>query len=93
LSQAKSKSAERYNNLLLVAALALFILCCIGQVAVEQKYHYKLQANTVRTKTVLSNIVLAMQIINDKRYKINEKDLRIVFESIDKFTQKISDII
>jgi len=93
LSQAKSKSVKRYNNLLLVAALALFILWCIGQVAIEQKYHYKLQANTVRTKTVLSNIYLAMQIINDKRYKIDEKDLRIIFEKIDKFTQNISDII
>lgn len=93
LSQAKSKSVKRYNNLLLVAALALFILWCIGQVAIEQKYHHKLQANTVRTKTVLSNIYLAMQIINDKRYKIHKKDLRIIFEMIGKFTQKISDII
>lgn len=93
LAQAKSKSAKRYNNLLLVAALALFILWCIGQVAVEQKYHYKLQANTVRTKTVLSNIYLAMQIIDDKRYEINEKDLQIVFEAVHEFSQNISDMV
>jgi DDE family transposase len=92
LAQAKSRSANRYNNLLLVAALALFILWCIGQVAVEQKYHYKLQANTVRTKTVLSNIYLAMQIIDDNRYEINEKYFRQVFVTIQEFTQKVSDL-
>ncbi len=92
LAQAKSKSAKRYNHLLLVAALALFILWCIGQVAVEKKYHYKLQANTVRTKMVLSNIYLAMQIIDDKRYEINEKDLRLIFVTIHEFSQKVSDL-
>lgn len=91
LAQAKSKSAKRYNNLLLVAALALFVLWCIGQVAVEQKYHYKLQANTVRTKTVLSNIYLAMQIIDDQRYEIDEKKFRVVFKTIQKFSQKFND--
>ncbi|MCU7833390.1 MAG: hypothetical protein KZQ56_12575 [gamma proteobacterium symbiont of Lucinoma myriamae] len=29
LAQAKSKSAKRYNNLLLIAALTLFLLWCI----------------------------------------------------------------
>ena len=89
LTQAKSKSTKRYDNLLLVAALAIFILWCIGQAAVEKKYHYKLQANTVRNKTVLSNIYLAMQIIYDKRYQIRVKELRIIFNSIADFTQKI----
>jgi hypothetical protein len=55
---------------------------CIGQAAVEQKYQYKLQASKVRTKTVLSNIYLAMLIIYDKRYEINTKVLRKVFEVI-----------
>lgn len=35
LAQAKSKSTQRYDNLLLVAALALFLLWCIGKVAVD----------------------------------------------------------
>jgi Transposase DDE domain len=89
LAQAKSKSTERYNNLLLIAALALFLLWCIGQTAVQQKYHHRLQANTVRHKTVLSNIYLAMQIINDQRYEIDLIYFRHIFENIDEFTQKI----
>lgn len=92
LAQAKSKSVKRYNNLLLVAALTLFLLWCIGKVAVDKKYHYHLQANTVRHKTVLSNIYIAIQIINDKRYTIKKKELRMVFEQISKFTKKIDDV-
>ncbi len=74
---------------MLVAALALFILWCIGQAPVERKYHHRLQANTVRNKTVLSDIYLAMQIINDKRYQIEIKPLKIIIDSITDFTQEI----
>jgi len=92
LAQAKSKSAKRYNNLLLIAALTLFLLWCIGKVAVDKKYHYRLQANTVRHKAVLSNIYIAIQIINDRRYTIKKKELRMVFENVSQFTRKIDDI-
>jgi hypothetical protein len=93
LAQAKSKSAERYNNLLLIAALALFVLWCIGQVAVEQKYHYKLQANSTRDRTVLSNIYLAMQIINDKRYPIDMERFKIIFSTITELSKNASEKI
>ena len=91
LAQAKSQSAKRYNNLLLVAALTLFLLWCIGQVAINNKYHYRLQANTVRHKAVLSCIYIAIQIINDKRYKIKKKELQKVFENISALTKKVND--
>ena len=93
LTQAKSKTTKRYDNLLLIAALALFLLWCMGKVAVDKKYHHYLQANTTRHKTVLSNIYIAMQIINDKRYKIKRKELQIVFEMISSFTRKIDDVL
>ena len=89
LSQAKSKSEKRYNNLLLIVALTLFLLWCIGQVAFENKYHYNLQANTVRNKAVLSNIYLAMQIVTDIRYKIDKKDIRNILNNISNFIQKV----
>ena len=89
LAQAASRSTERYNNLLLIAALALFLMWCIGRVAVQQKYNHRLQANTVRCKTVLSNIYLAMQIINDQRYEIDLICFRQVFEKINEYTQNI----
>jgi len=93
LAQAKSKHAKRYNNLLLVAALTLFLLWCIGRAAVDKKFHYRLQANTIRHKAVLSYIYIAMQIINDKRYKIKKKELRPIFEKISQFTRKVESVI
>jgi len=93
LAQAKSKHAKRYNNLLLVAALTLFLLWCIGRAAVDKKFHYRLQANTIRHKAVLSYIYIAMQIINDKRYKIKKKELRPIFEQISQFTRKVESVI
>ena len=92
LAQAKSRSAKRYNNLLLVAALTLFLLWCIGKIAVDKKYHHRLQANTTRHKTVLSNIYIAIQIVKDDRYQIENKELRIIFEQIPEFTKKINDV-
>jgi len=89
LAQANSRSTQRYNNMLLIAALALFLLWCIGQTAAQQKYHHRLQANTIRHRTVLSNIYLAMQIINDQRYEIDLIYFRHVFEKINEFTQNI----
>ena len=93
LGQAKSTTTERYNNLLLVAALALFLLWCMGKVAVDRKYHHQLQANTVRNYTVLSLIYLAMQIINDKRYKIKKKELKMVINNISSYTKNINEIL
>lgn len=92
LAQAKSKSAKRYNNLLLIAALTLFLLWCIGQAAINNKYHYRLQANTTRHKAVLSCIYIAIQIVNDKRYKIKKKELQNIFNNISEFTKKVNDV-
>jgi len=91
LAQAKSKSEKRYDNLLLVATLTLYLLWCIGKAAIDRKYHYQLQANTIRHRVVLSNIYIAMQIINDNRYPIEKKELQIVLKQISQFTQKIDD--
>lgn len=92
LSLARSKSTLRYNNLLLIATLTQFLLWCIGKVAVDKNYHHHLQANTIRHKTVLSHGYIAMQIVDDKRYKINMKELRMAFEQIDQFTLSIDHV-
>ncbi|MCU7960412.1 MAG: IS4 family transposase [gamma proteobacterium symbiont of Bathyaustriella thionipta] len=92
LAQAKSRSSKRYNNLLLLAALTQFLLWCIGKVAVDKKYHYHLQANTTRHKAVLSNIYIAIQIVNDKRYQIKKKELRRALEQVSQFTKTIVDV-
>lgn len=82
LSMACSTTPERYDNLFLIAALILFVLWCIGKVAYEHGYHRLLQANTVANRAVLSYIYLAIQIIDDQRYLIDDKRLQITMNSL-----------
>jgi len=65
----------------------------MGKVAVDRKYHHQLQANTVRTYNVLSLIYLAIQIINDKRYKIKKKELKMVINNISSYTKNIHEFL
>lgn len=75
LEYARSKSPERYDNLLLIAALILFVLWCVGYAAVEQGYHKQLQANSITTRNVLSFIFIAREVIDDKRYAIDARSI------------------
>lgn len=86
LSMARSTTAQRYDNLFLIAALTLFVLWCIGKVAYQQGYHRLLQANTVTTKAVLSHIYIAIQIIDDQRYSIDEACLKKIMNSLSQMT-------
>lgn len=70
LECANSRSVNRFDNLLLIAALILYLLWCIGCAAVMKKIHYSLQANTQKARMVLSIITIAREIIDDDRYFI-----------------------
>ncbi len=82
LSMARSTTAQRYDNLFLIAALILFVLWCIGKVAYQHGYHRFLQANTVTTRAVLSHIYIAIQIIDDDRYSIDDDCLQNTMNSL-----------
>jgi len=86
LACSRSQSAKRYDILLLISSLALYLLWCIGKVAEMKNYQRALQANTTKCRTVLSIIFLGRQIINDKRYKIKKKLLKQVMSEIWKYT-------
>jgi len=46
-----------------------------------------LLANTVRDKTVLSNIYLAIQVVTDPRNEVDERAIENILENIFNFTQ------
>ena len=56
LEYANSKSPERYDNLLLVAAMILFVLWCLGYASSQLGQAKLLQANTEKKRNVLSLI-------------------------------------
>ena len=72
LEFANSRTPERFNILLLIGALILYILWCIGFAAEQLNFHHSLQANTVKNRRVLSHIYLGREVIDDKRYKVDD---------------------
>lgn len=91
LEYARSKSPERFDNLLLIAALILFILWCIGYAALQLDYQSSLQANTVKKRNVLSNIYIGREVIDDSRYKVEGKAVIAVLKDLADLTIQVSD--
>lgn len=89
LACANSRSVERYDNLLLIAALILYILWCIGCAAVMKKIHYSLQANTLKNRMVLSVITIGREVIDDDRYYIPPEELNYVLSQLSSLTVNI----
>jgi hypothetical protein len=73
LEFANSRTPERFDILLLIGALILYILWCIGFAAEQLNLHHYLQANTVKNKRVLSHIYLGREVIDDERYTVDDE--------------------
>ena len=73
LEFANSRSPERFDILLLIGALILYILWRIGFAAEQLNYHHSLQANTEKSRRVLSHIYLGREAVNDLRYEVDDE--------------------
>ena len=82
LEYANSRSAQRYDNLLLVAAVILFILWCLGFASEKLNQSRLLQANTVKKRRVLSYIYLGREVVDDDRYCPDEPLLIYVYAQL-----------
>ncbi|MBL4764473.1 MAG: hypothetical protein JKX67_04215 [Colwellia sp.] len=82
-------SVERFDNLLLIAALILYLLWCIGCAAVMKKLHYSLQVNTEKERMVLSIITIDREIIDDDRYSIPIEAYMYVLSQLSNVTVNI----
>lgn len=70
-----TQNKERLQILLLIASLATVMLWLLGTIAKQSGQHWQYQANTVRTKNVLSVIYLGLRIANDERFIMYESDV------------------
>lgn len=73
LDEARVHSARRYDNLLLVGSLATFAVWLVGRVAEAKQLHRRFQANTVRTRKVLSTFFLGCRVL-DKKIRFSWQD-------------------
>lgn len=69
------QNPKRLAILLLLAALAMYVLWLIGLAAEAKKLHYRFQANTYRKTRVLSLIFLGLQIFEHCIEEITEHDI------------------
>jgi len=66
---------ERLQILLLIAALALIVAWLMGKATELTAQHWQYQANTVRTRKVLSSIFIGLKMIDDRRTTLTARDI------------------
>lgn len=81
----RTKTPERISILLMLVAIALFILLLIGVASENLGLHRRFQANTVRDRRVLSLIMLARQIVRDIRSYLRLNNL---IEGMEKISRR-----
>ena len=84
LDMARSRDEKRLEILLLIGALAMFMLWLVGLAGENKSLQYNYQANTIKKHRVLSLIYLGMQIIKEDKYEITKDDLLIAIKQIQK---------
>jgi hypothetical protein len=73
-----TRSAQRLQVLLLIAMIANFVLWLLGMAARNSQQHLQYQANTVKTRYVLSAVYLGLRVANDQRFKFSLNELHDV---------------
>ena len=74
-NEARSTATYRYENLLLIAQLATLAVWMIGQIAEMRQWQRHFQANTVRTKKVLSTFFLGLEVIKHSADNFLKREL------------------
>jgi Transposase DDE domain len=74
LEESKTYTRVRFEILLLIALLAIFVVTLLGKIGVELNLQYDYQANTVRNKPVLSLFFLGCQMIRQGNIDFNRDD-------------------
>ena len=75
LRYVRTKRPERLEALLLVAALASFILWLLGLAAADRQWGRQFQANTERRRNVLSTVFLGRELWRNHRFKVTLTEL------------------
>jgi hypothetical protein len=76
LDEARAYAAYRYENLLLVGALANFAVWLVGKLAEMKNQHRHYQANTVKSRSVLSIFYLGCRVLQKERPDFRETDFK-----------------
>jgi hypothetical protein len=82
LRHCRSFKVERLNVALLIATLAVLVLWLFGMAAIQQGLHFSFQANTIKTRNVLSVFIIGWQFLMRYRAILNKRELRYALNQI-----------
>ena len=71
----RSKNTKKITIALLVGAITRFLLWALGLCARKKNIHYSYQANTIRSRNVLSVFYIARQLLREHNYHHKHKNL------------------
>lgn len=75
LRHCRSYHAERLNIALLIAAIAMLLLWLLGLVAKNRKLHLSYQANSIKSRAVLSNFIIGWQVVMRDSNQFSKKEI------------------
>lgn len=84
LDEAKVSTKFRYENLLLVGVLATFAVWLTGKVAELKNIHWQYQANTVKSRNILSTFYLGTRVSNKQGLAFRRKDFQNALAALQK---------
>lgn len=82
LNDSKTNHTKRINVLLLIIAISTFGLWLLGSLVKQKKLHLQYQANTIKTRNVLSNVFLGWQIISNSSPHFKLMEWMSIIDSI-----------
>ncbi len=82
LDEASSSTTYRYENLLLIGALAIFVIWLIGKVAELKNIHRQYQANSIKTRNVLSTFYLGCRVLKKQASNFQRTDFSQALNSL-----------
>ena len=85
-----SRKIERINTLLLMAALASLCLWWIGFAAERKGWQYSFQANTVKSRKVLSTLFIAKEVVKRHDMNLRPDEIYQSFQMFPKLLKEMS---
>jgi len=87
-NQSNTRTLDYLSVLLLLAMLAQYVLFLLGIAVKLSKQHLRYQANSIKTRTVLSYQFIGLRAFRDRRLKLKRADWKAAIQKIQQLMQE-----
>jgi len=81
-NEARATTVKRYENLLLIGTLATYAVWLVGKVAKSKNLHRHYQANTIRTRNVLSTFYLGCEVLGKQALDFRREEYQAALRAM-----------